>query len=62
MSRNAGLKVPEACGIDRYELGAVPTACRQLPETGFVRLRQIIGDPRAAPPIPPVIPVDKSTW
>lgn len=34
----------------------------QLPETGFLRLRQIIGDPKAEPPIPPVIPVGKSTW
>jgi len=34
----------------------------QLPETGFVRLRQIIGDPKAEPAIPPVIPVGKSTW
>lgn len=33
-----------------------------LPETGFVRLPQIIGDPKATPPIPPVIPVAKSTW
>ena len=34
----------------------------QLPETGFLRLKQIIGDPKAIPPIPPVIPVGKSTW
>jgi len=33
-----------------------------LPETGFLRLRQIIGDPSARPPIHPVIPVSKSTW
>lgn len=33
-----------------------------LPNTGFVRLRQIIGDPKADPPIPAVIPVSKSTW
>lgn len=33
-----------------------------LPVTGLVRLRQIIGDPKAEPPIPPVIPVSKSTW
>lgn len=35
---------------------------RQLPETGFLRIRQIIGDPKARPPIPPVIPVSKSSW
>ncbi|MEO0328532.1 MAG: AlpA family phage regulatory protein [Pseudomonadota bacterium] len=34
----------------------------QFPETGFVRLKQIIGDPKAEPPIPPFIPVGKSCW
>lgn len=34
----------------------------QLPETGYLRLSQIIGNPKAAPPIPAVIPVGKSTW
>jgi hypothetical protein len=34
----------------------------QLPETGFLRLPQIIGDPKADPPIPPIIPVKKSCW
>ena len=33
-----------------------------LPETGYLRLRQIIGDPKADPPIPPLIPVSRSTW
>jgi hypothetical protein len=33
-----------------------------LPETGFLRIPQIIGDPNAEPPIPPIIPVGKSTW
>jgi len=33
-----------------------------LPETGFVRLSNIIGAPKATPPIPPIIPVSKSTW
>lgn len=33
-----------------------------LPETGFLRLHQIIGNPKATPPIPPIIPVGKSTW
>ena len=45
-----------------------------LPETGYLRLRQIIGnpgnpgDPKSKPPKPPippipaVIPVSKSTW
>lgn len=40
----------------------------QLPETGYLRLRQIIGDPgnpSAKPPIPPtppIIPVSRSSW
>lgn len=34
----------------------------KLPATGFLRLRQILGDPKATPPIPPLIPVSKSTW
>ena len=34
----------------------------QLPETGFLRLSQIIGNPKAKPPIPPIIPVKKSCW
>lgn len=34
----------------------------KLPETGFLRLSQIIGDPRAEPPIPAIIPVKKSCW
>lgn len=33
-----------------------------LPEIGFLRLPQIIGDAKAKPPIPAVIPVSKSTW
>lgn len=35
---------------------------RSLPETGYVRLSQIIGNPKAEPPITPIIPVSKSTW
>jgi predicted DNA-binding transcriptional regulator AlpA len=33
-----------------------------LPETGFVRLSNIIGDSKTDPPIPAIIPVSKSTW
>lgn len=33
-----------------------------LPETGFLRLPQIIGDTSATPPIPAVVPVSKSSW
>lgn len=34
----------------------------QLPETGYLRLKQIIGDSKAKPPIPAIIPVSKSSW
>jgi prophage regulatory protein len=33
-----------------------------LPETGFLRLNQIIGNPKTNTPIPPLIPVSRSTW
>ena len=33
-----------------------------LPEIGYLRLPQIIGNPKASPPIPALIPVSKSTW
>lgn len=32
----------------------------QLPETGFLRLKQIIGDPKAG--TPPIIPIKKTAW
>ena len=34
----------------------------KLPETGFLRINQIIGNPKSEPQIPAVIPVSKSTW
>ena len=33
-----------------------------LPETGYLRISQIIGNPKANPPIPALIPVGKSTF
>lgn len=33
-----------------------------LPETGYLRLAQILGNPNAQPPVPAVIPVGRSTW
>jgi hypothetical protein len=33
-----------------------------LPEIGYLRLKQIIGDPKANPPLPPIIPVSRSAW
>jgi len=34
----------------------------QLPPTGFVRVSQIVGRPKATPPVPPIIPVSAATW
>lgn len=34
----------------------------RLPETGFLRLPQIIGNPKASPPVPALMPVSKSSW
>ena len=33
-----------------------------LPETGYLRLSQIIGNKKAEPPVPAIIPVCASTW
>jgi predicted DNA-binding transcriptional regulator AlpA len=35
---------------------------QHLHETGFLRIAQIVGNPKANPPIPAIIPVSKSTW
>jgi prophage regulatory protein len=37
-------------------------AVNLLPAEGFLRLRQIIGDKKANPPIPPIIPVSRASW
>lgn len=34
----------------------------QLHQSSFLRLSQIIGNPNANPPTPPIIPVSKSQW
>ena len=34
----------------------------QLSTTGYLRLYPIIGNPKADPPIQPLIPVSKTTW
>lgn len=34
----------------------------QLPATGYLRLRQIIGDAKSEPPVPALIPIGKSSW
>jgi prophage regulatory protein len=39
-----------------------PAQGYQLPETGYLRIWQIIGSPKAIPPVPAIIPVSRSTW
>jgi prophage regulatory protein len=34
----------------------------QLPETGFLRIWHIVGNPKATPPIPALIPVSRTTF
>ena len=42
---------------------SIQTRCTYpIPITGFLRLKKIIGDPLADPPIPPIFPVSRSTW
>lgn len=31
-------------------------------KNGFLRLKQIVGDPNTVPPIPAIIPISKSAW
>jgi prophage regulatory protein len=33
-----------------------------LPQTGFLRLSQIVGDAKADPPIPALYPISRSSW
>lgn len=33
-----------------------------IPETGLLRLSQILGKPHATPPIPPIVPIGKTSW
>lgn len=33
-----------------------------LPETGFLRISQILGNPKVVPPIPGIIPISRSSW
>lgn len=37
-------------------------SAHQLPEAGFLRLKQILGSQNSTPSLPPIIPVSKSTW
>jgi predicted DNA-binding transcriptional regulator AlpA len=34
----------------------------ELPESGYLRLAQILGDKKSNPPVLPIIPIGKSSW
>jgi prophage regulatory protein len=34
----------------------------QIPETGFLRIWHIVGNPKANPPIPALIPIGRTTF
>lgn len=34
---------------------------QNLPATGFVRLRALLGDPKANPPVPAILPISSAT-
>ena len=38
------------------------TVSNTLPETGFLRIWQIIGNPKSEPPIPPILPIGRTTF
>ena len=38
------------------------TSITSIPEIGYLRINQIIGNPKADPPLPPIIPVSRSSW
>ena len=33
-----------------------------IPRAGFARLKQVIGDAKAIPPIPAIVPISRSAW
>lgn len=37
-------------------------AHKQIPEIGFLRISQIIGNPNTNPPTPPLIPIGKTSF
>ena len=48
--------------VDAIDHQRTQVASPRLPETGFMRLPDIIGSRRTQPPTPAVIPVGRSTW
>jgi len=40
----------------------MPLPFNQIPETGFLKIWQIIGNPKANPPVPAILPVGRTTF
>lgn len=40
----------------------VTSLIHQLPESGFLRIWHIIGDPKAVPPTPALIPISRTSF
>lgn len=39
-----------------------PPKFQAIPDTGYIRLTQIIGNPKSEPPTPAIIPVSATVW
>lgn len=33
-----------------------------LPIVGYLRIKQILGDAKADPPVPPLLPISRASW
>lgn len=40
----------------------MPAPFATLPETGFLRLSHILGDPKTDPPTPAILPISRASW
>jgi hypothetical protein len=58
----SGFYYPKTYYADSSHPKKIGIIMNHLPKTGFLSLTQIIGNPKAEPPIPAVIPASKSTW
>jgi hypothetical protein len=62
MSRQANKAKAQSISSLPPSLEEERQSMHRLPETGFLRLAQIIGDTKSVPPVQAIIPVSKSTW
>lgn len=46
----------------KFNAPAIKSLSCSLPDTGFLREFQIIGDKEAEPPIPALIPISRAAW